>query len=125
LLACRRNERLVGYCILKIKTFINDPRMGNACVGTIVDCLFDPDDYSGLQSLFFEAKKIFKKEKVDAILCTASYRSLQGFLLRNGFIKFPGNLNFAIHGSSPELSKDLELSEWHLMRGDSDADENF
>ncbi len=125
LLTCRRNDRLIGYCILKVKSFINDPRMGNTRVGTIVDCLFDPEDFSGLQLLFFEASKLFNKEKVDAIFCAASYLPLQKFLIRNGFMEISGNLNFAFHGSFIEPFGELNLSEWHLMRGDSDADANF
>jgi hypothetical protein len=126
LLACRKNKRLIGYCILKVKAFHNDPRMGNARVGTLVDCLFNPEDFSGLQLLFFEAKKTFKNEKVDAIFCTASFLPLRNFLMKNGFIKVPGNLNFAFHGSHLlEPLEDLRLSEWHIMRGDADADQNF
>jgi len=126
LLACRKNKRLIGYCILKVKTFKNDLRMGNARVGTLVDCLFHPEDFSGLQLLFFEAKKAFKNEKVDAIFCTASYGPLRNFLMKNGFIKVPGNLNFAFHGSHLlDPLEDFRLSEWHIMRGDADADHNF
>jgi len=126
LLACRKNQKLIGYCILKVKAFHNDPRMGNARVGTLVDCLFNPEDFSGLQLLFFEAKKIFNNEKVDAIFCTASYGPIQKFLMKNGFIKVPGTLNFAFHGSDlPGPLENFRLSEWHIMRGDADADHNF
>lgn len=125
LLAYRRNDELLGFCIVKVKQFSNDIRMGCMRVGTIVDCLFDPTDPQGLQSLLAGAVRLCKKETVAAIFCTASYAPLQKLLSLNGFIKIPGNLNFAYHDKMKAIRPDFSLASWHLMRGDSDADANF
>ena len=125
LLACRQNDCLLGYCILKIKSFSKDARMGNARIGTIVDCLFDPSDLTALQSLIDGAVRLCETEGVEAIFCTASYLPLQRRLAVNGFIKLPGNLNFAYRDRLNTLSTEVPLDSWHLMRGDSDAASNF
>lgn len=125
LLAYRQNGELLGYCILKMKQFSNDVRMGSMRVATIVDCLFDPLDMRALQSLLSSAIRLCKQEACDALFCTASYAPLQKLLALNGFIRIPGNLNFAYFDKNHNLRPDLSLGSWHLMRGDSDADGNL
>jgi hypothetical protein len=125
LLACRRDKELLGYCIVKVKSFSNDARMGNMKVGTIVDCLYDPREPSVLQSLLAEAVQLFRQEGAHVILCTASFKAIRQVLVRNGFFKIPGNLNFACHVRSPLALEEIPFEAWHLMRGDSDADQNF
>lgn len=125
ILAYRRHNQLLGYCIVKVKQFYDDVRMGGIRVGVVVDCLFDPADLQGLQSLLGGTMRFCKKEAVDVIFCTASYLPLQELLSCNGFIKVPGNLNFAYYDKKNSIRPDLSLASWHLMRGDSDADQNF
>jgi len=125
LLTYRHHNQLLGYCIVKLKQFSDDPRMGCMRIATIVDCLFDPADPQGLQSLVAGAIQLGRKEKVHAIFCTASYLPLQKLLSLNGFIKIPGNLNFAYFDKNNHIQSDISLAAWHLMRGDSDADSNF
>jgi len=125
LLACRRDNELLGYCILKMKNFTNDARMGNMKVGTIVDCLYDPRQSSVLQGLLAEAFQWFRQEGTHVVLCTASLKAIRQVLARNGFFKIPGNLNFAYHIRSSFPMDGIPLEDWHLMRGDSDADQNF
>jgi hypothetical protein len=125
LLTCRRNGKLHGYCIVKLKQFVNDQRMGNMKLGTIVDCLYDPREPSVLHGLVAHVAQWARQEGVDALLCTASLKSLGQGLLRNGFFTIPGNLNFAYQNRSPLELEEISLDNWHLMRGDSDADQNF
>jgi hypothetical protein len=125
LLGCRQQDRLLGYCIVKTRQFSADSRMGNMKVGTIVDCLFDPVAPAALQALLAAAVKLCAREKVDAVLCTASHAAVRRLLRANGFFSIPGNLNFALHNRTPLPIQDIPLDSWHLMRGDSDADQNF
>lgn len=125
ILACRRGGQLLGYCIIKTKQFANDSRMGNLKMGTIVDCLFDPTADEVLQTLLEHVVALFAREGVHAVLCTASHRLVRRLLLANGFFPIPGNLNFAFHTRASVLLQDIPLDGWHLMRGDSDADQNF
>lgn len=124
-LACRHEDKLLGYCILKIKMFSNDQRLGNMKVGTIVDCLFNPDTPATLQALLSHAMEVFQKAGVHAVLCTASLREVRRGLLASGFFRIPGNLNFAFHARESTSLSQVPLEQWHLMRGDSDADQNF
>lgn len=125
LLACREKDELQGFCILKIKQFQDDPRMGWLRIATIVDCLFDPSDPQALQALLSALIKCLTGEGVDVIFCTASHRTVQELLVKNAFIKMPGNLNFAYHDRIGSINKHVSLGAWHLMRGDSDAAANF
>jgi hypothetical protein len=125
LLVYREKGDLLGYCIVKLKEFTDDPRMGRMRVGTIVDCLFDPADVYVLQSLITNSIRLCKQEAADAVFCTASHTALRRLLKLNGFFEMPGNLNFAYLDRMKSLEPDIFLDSWHLMRGDSDADANF
>jgi hypothetical protein len=124
LLACRRDGRLLGYAIVKIRQFANDPRMGDLRMGTLVDCVFDPDEPGVLDALLASAVAAGRRERVDVVFCTASLRALGDRLRRHGFVAMPGTLNAAYHDRTGALADAPPLDSWHLMRGDSDADAN-
>jgi|SRR5579859_194573 len=124
-LGCRKEQRLLGYCVVKTKQYSNDRRMGNMMVGTIVDCLFDPAAPAAFHALLDSALKLYARESVHAVLCTASHGAVRRLLRANGFLAIPGNLNFAYHNRTNVPLQDIALESWHLMRGDSDADQNF
>src|SRR5262249_31584076 len=97
LLAYRSSGELLGYCIVKFRQFSKASRRGSRKVGPIGDCLFDPTDARALQPLLAAAAKLCRKERAAAIFCTVSFGPLQRLLALNGFMKIPGNLNFACH----------------------------
>ena len=124
LLACRRQSRLLGYCIVKLRRFANDPRMGDIRMGTIVDCVFDPERPEILDVLLQSAVTLCRREGIDVVFCAASLRELGRGLRRHAFVPTPGTLNVAFHDRTGTIREDLPLESWHLMRGDSDADAN-
>ena len=124
LLACRRPGRLLGYCIVKITQFDDDPRMGGIRMGTIVDCVFDPDEPAVLDTLLGSTVARCRREAVDVVFCSASLRALGRRLRRHGFVAMRGTLNAAFHDRTGSLADNPPLESWHLMRGDSDADAN-
>jgi Acetyltransferase (GNAT) domain len=124
LLACRTQGRLLGYCVVKLKQFEGDPRMGDIRMGTLVDCVFDPGEPGALDSLLGAAVVLCRREKIDVLFCSASLRELRRRLRWHGFVQIPGTLNAAFHDRMRVLGEDLPLEAWHLMRGDSDADAN-
>lgn len=124
-LACRQGNALLGYCIVTSKVFHDDARMGNMKIGTIVDCLFHPNDPSTLQTMVEAACRVFRQEGVHAVFCTASHAAVRKALVARGFLKIPGNLNFACHAQAVPSLATIPLDVWHLMRGDSDSDQNF
>jgi len=124
-LACREGQRLLGYCIVTVKQFSGDLRMGDLKLGTIVDGLFDPASPEVMQSLLTAAMGLFRREGAQAVLCTASHDAVIRALRAHGFLAIPGSLNFALHDRARSPLPDVPLSSWHLMRGDSDADQNF
>jgi hypothetical protein len=124
LLACRGEGRLLGYAIVKVRRFANDPRMGNIHMGTLVDCVFDPDEPAILDRLLASVVGACRRERVDVVFCAASLRALGDRLRRHGFVAMPGTLNAAYHDRTGALAANPSLDSWHLMRGDSDADAN-
>ena len=124
LLACRDQGRLLGYCIVKIRQFESDPRMGDIRMGTLVDCMFDPDEPGVLDLLLRSAVALCRREGVDVVFCSASLRDIRRHLRRHAFVRMPGTLNAAFHDRTGTMGENLPLESWHLMRGDSDADAN-
>lgn len=124
LIACRDSGRLLGYCIVKIREFRADPRMGDLRMGTIVDCVFDPDSPRVLDALLQAAVSVCRREHRDVVFCSASLRQLRRHLTRHGFVPIPGTLHAAIYDGTGALAALPPLDSWHLMRGDSDADAN-
>jgi hypothetical protein len=124
LLACRRQGRLLGYAVVKLKEFVNDPRMGDTRMGTLVDSVFDPDEPEILDALLAGVVRLSRRERVDVVFCTASLRMLGRHLKRHAFVTMPGTLNAAMHDRTGVLGAPRPLDQWHLMRGDSDADAN-
>lgn len=124
LLACRQEGRLVGYGIVKLRQFEGDPRMGDIRMGTVVDCVFDPDELGVLDSLIGSAIALCRRERIDVVFCSASLRALGRHLRRHAFVRIGGTLNAAFHDRTCTMEEDLPLGSWHLMRGDSDADAN-
>jgi hypothetical protein len=123
-LACREAGRLLGYCVLKIKQFDDDPRMGDIRMGTLVDCVFDPDQPAVLDALLAAAVTRCRRERIDVVFCSASLREMGRRLRRHAFVAMPGTLNAAVHDRTGVLGDIPSLESWHLMRGDSDADAN-
>ena len=124
LLACRRQGRLLGYGVVKIKQFENDPRMGDIRMGTLVDCVFHPGEPAVLDAVLSSVVALCRRERVDVVFCTASLRAMGQGLRRHGFVPMRGTLNAAFHDRDGVMGDALPLESWHLMRGDSDADEN-
>jgi hypothetical protein len=124
LLACRRGGRLIGWCLLKLRRFDNDERMGNLLMGTLVDCVFDATAPGVLDALLRAVVAASRREHVEVLFCSASLQALGRRLLRHGFVPIPGTLNIAFHDRAGCLGQTPPLDGWHLMRGDSDADAN-
>jgi hypothetical protein len=124
LLTARGHGGLLGYVLVKIRQFEDDPRMGDVRMGTLVDCVFDPDHPAVLDALLDAAVVLCRRERADVVFCAASLRALRARLRRHAFVEMPGTLNAAFHDRTQALADWPPLDAWHLMRGDSDADAN-
>ena len=125
LLTFREKGQLLGYCIVKMKQFVNDPRMGNLRIATILDCLFDPDDHVTLAKLVQTTVAIAQEQGAHAVVCTASHSAVQACLRNNRFFALPGTLHLAYFDRASVIPADIPTHSWHMTRGDSDAAANF
>jgi hypothetical protein len=124
LLACRTARHLLGYAVVKLRRFTDDPRMGDLRMGTLVDLAFDPGRGDVLDHLLDATVACCRQERADVVFCSASLDAIGRHLWRHGFVAMPGTLNAAYHDRTGVLSSAPRLQSWHLMRGDSDADAN-
>jgi len=124
LIACRESGRLLGYCIVKSRQFRGDTRMRDIRMGTVVDCVFDPDMPRILDALLYATVSVCRRERLDVVFCSASLRQMRRHLTRHGFLPIPGTLHAAVYDRTGTIVEMPALHSWHLMRGDSDADAN-
>src|SRR5207253_1827322 len=77
LLACREGRTLLGYCVVKLRQFAGDARLGDLRMATLVDCVFDPDDPGVVDALIRSAVDLCRRERMDVVFCSASHRAMR------------------------------------------------
>jgi hypothetical protein len=95
--------------------------MGDLRMGTLVDCVFDPDDSGVVDLLVRSTVELCRRERMDVVFCSASHRAMRRHLRWNGFLGIRGTLHVAYHDRAGRIGVDVPLRAWHVMRGDSDA----
>lgn len=123
--AAMADGRLAGLAIVRRPRDIGDPRLRGIRVATIAELLYPSDRADlGLATLA-TAERAARELAADAVLCSASHRSVAPTLRRRAFIRLPGNLHFLIKDVPGEPALPNELEDWWLTRGDSRADQTF
>jgi len=78
------------YCIVKLRQFENDQRMGDIRMGTIVDCVVDPDEPEVLDSLLRSAVALSDASRSTSSSAVRPSRDRPG-LRRHAFVRYPGH----------------------------------
>ncbi len=125
LVTVRRDSALVGFAVVRQPRTEGDPRLKGIRVATLSEATFPTDRTDVGLALVAAAEETARQLEVDALLCTASHRSLPPLLRRRGFVRLPGNVHFLVHRPAGECNLPGVLADWWLMRGDSEADEVF
>jgi len=121
----RDRGRLVGIGALREPRSVGDPRLHGIRVATLSDLLCPPDRPGIAFTTLGAATTLARSLDADALLCTASHRSLRGPLRRRGFVRLPGNVHFLVREPGGDGEPPTTLAEWWITRGDSEADEVF
>lgn len=116
---------LAGLAIVRRPRDIGDPRLRGIRVATVSELLYPSNRADlGLATLA-AAERAARALAADALLCSASHRSVVPTLWRRAFIRLPGNLHFLIKDVQGGPGLPHKLQDWWLTRGDSRADQTF
>jgi hypothetical protein len=124
-ITAREGTRLVGVAVLLQPRDASDPRLHGARVATISDLVFPAERSAVGLALLAGVERVARERDGDAILCSASHRTVVRLLRRQMYVPLPGNVHF-FHGDRSGVTRwPPDLASWWLMRGDGGADEVF
>ncbi len=118
-----RGHDLVGLAVLASPQRPDDSRVAGLFIGSVVDLVLDPDCPAALSSLLGVARHWARAANYDALLLTASHRSLRGTLLRAGYIRVPGNIHVMLRDPGGKYGLSTDLGTWMVTRGDAWGDQ--
>jgi hypothetical protein len=115
-----RAGRVIGWAVLQVAQFTDNPNFGALHVGRITDCLAAPEDAEAVVGAAVEA---LRERGVDLMLSNQSHPAWCQALRRRAFLPAPSSVAFA---ASPELTKELQAIDpegraMHVNRGDGDG----
>lgn len=113
-------EKLVGWAVLLDTQMSNHKQFGNMRVGSIVDCLAQPED---AVEVVRHSSSFLEQRGVDMIVSNQTSSAWGDALIACGFLQGPSNFILAL---SPLLASRLDpltdhWDEMHLNRGDGDG----
>ncbi len=93
-------------------------------MATICELVFPPRRRDiGLAALA-AAETAARGLRADALLCSASHPGLHSLLKRRAFLRLPGNVHVMVRELGT-TALPVQLQDWWVTRGDSNADEVF
>lgn len=116
---------LAGLAVVRRPRMEGDPRLKGIRVATLSEAIFPINRPDIGLAVVAAAEESARELEADALLCSASHRSLAPVLRRRAFLKLPGNVHFLTRNPIGHLALPKELADWWLTRGDSQADEVF
>jgi hypothetical protein len=107
-----------GWAVLLDTPMQDDPYFGDLRVGTIVDCLANPEG-PGPAAVIHAARRRLEERGVDLIVSNQSHAAWGRALRAAGFFEGPSNFLFA---ASKELAAlGVPAAEMHINRSDGDG----
>lgn len=123
----RDGERLVGLAVVRKPRPDGggDARLRGIKVATLSDILFPLEHEDAGMATLAAAESIARRAGADALLCSASHRTLTRLLPRCGYLRLPGNVHFLFRDPGNAHALPVALDDWWLTRGDADSDDAF
>lgn len=115
-------DDVVGLAVLAPPRRPNDARIAGLGIGSVVDLVVDPSCPAALPSVLGVARRWARDANYDALLLTASHRSLSGPLLRAGYVQMPGNIHLMLRDPGGKYGLSTDLGAWMVTRGDAWGD---
>jgi GNAT superfamily N-acetyltransferase len=121
----RDDAAVVGSAVVRRPRARGDRRLKGIRVATLSDILYSPMRSNVGLAALTGAEAAACELDADALLCSATHRSLTPLLGRRAFIPVPANLRLLgrISPDAGEIPHDLR--DWWITRGDGNADEAF
>jgi predicted N-acetyltransferase YhbS len=116
---------LAGIAVVRRPRGAGDPRLAGIRVATLSEVIFPPNRPEVGLATLAAAEGIARQVEADALLCSASHRSLRILLRRRAFVPVPGNVHVLARAPCESEAFPEALGEWCLTRGDSNADDVF
>jgi GNAT superfamily N-acetyltransferase len=123
--AARKSSRLQALAVVRRPSDEGDTRLKGIRVATLSDLLFSRTNQRAAMAAISGAENVAREMGADAMLCSACHASLTGILPKLGYAGIGGNIHFLVRDTTGQKPISSVLSSWHLMRGDSSADEVF
>jgi hypothetical protein len=121
----RSRGRLIGIGVVKHPRDHGDPRLGGLRIATLSDFLFHPHDARAGLAVLRGAERVARALGADALLCSASARSVGALLTRRGYLPFPANLHVLARFPREMEAPPARIDDWWFTRGDSGGDGSF
>ncbi len=121
----RRAGDLVAIAVVKVPRVDGDARLAGIRVACLSDLLVTPTDHLARTAVLAGAEGCARDLGGDALLCSASAGYMSPTLVRRGYVSVPSNVRFFIRAPQGDDFWSYPVTSWWLMRGDSEADENF
>jgi hypothetical protein len=120
----RDGKRLRALAVVRRPSEHGDARLKGIRVATLSDLLCAPSDRPALLAALRGAESAARLAGGDALLCSASHPAYASAAVQTGFVPAGANVHFMVRHADRKASVP-PFGSWHLMRGDSRADEVF
>ncbi len=120
----KESAMLRALAVVRTPSDAGDGRLKGIRVATLADALWVPADVVGGSAALRGVDAAALAMGADAILCSATLPSIRKALRRHLFIPVGGNLHLLVHPRGLPVSPGA-LTDWHVMRGDAQADDVF
>ena len=115
-----REKKILGWAVLLDTQMRSNKYFGNMRVGTILDCLAEPEEAGAVVRA---ATRILEERGVDLIVSNQSQSDWCSALRKTGFFSGPSNFSFGVSQALSKLLSPFEsaVPQVHLTRGDGEG----
>jgi len=115
-----RGNKILGWAVMLDTQMRSNKYFGNMRVGTVLDCLAQPEDAGALVRA---ATRVLEERGVDVIVSNQSQDHWCSAFRETGFFRGPSNFSFGVSRDLSNLLSPFEsvASQAHMTRGDGEG----